>query len=340
MDPISQGVLGAVVASSASTKDNIRQSVLIGWGAGMLADADVFIRSESDPLLTIEFHRQFTHSLFFIPFGALIATAFFWLFLRKRMDFGEIYRFALLGYATSGLLDACTSYGTQLLWPFSDLRVSWNIISIIDPVYTIPLFGLALGGALRRKPLFGQVGLVFAILYPLFGVMQNQRASEAQANLISRRGHAEGAEMQTVKPSMANLALWRSIYRIGDAFYVDAIRVGYWGGVKIFEGKRIDVVSAEDLVKATPPGSAIREDIERFNHFSDQYLVWHPEKNDMLCDLRYAFLPNSVLPLWGIKLVYEEPDTHSEFVNFRELDEETRSSFANMLWDSGIDDTN
>ncbi len=38
-----------------------------------------------------------------------------WPLLRKRLVFKKIYGFALLGYATSGLLDACTSYGTQLL---------------------------------------------------------------------------------------------------------------------------------------------------------------------------------------------------------------------------------
>ena len=306
----------------------------------MLADADVFIRSESDPLLTLEFHRQFTHSLIFVPIGGLIAAAFFWLFLKKRMEFGAIYRFSLLGYATSGLLDACTSYGTQLLWPFSDVRVAWSIISIIDPVYTIPLLGLALGGALRRKSLFGKVGLAFAILYPLFGVLQNYRASEAQTELIASRSHAVEAEMRIVKPSFANLALWRSIYRIDDEFYVDAIRVGYLGGSKVFEGEQIDVVLAEELIKAIPPGSALREDIERFDHFSDRYLVRHPEKEDMLCDLRYAFLPNSILPLWGIKVVYERSDTHAEFINFRELDEGKRSLFAEMLWDSGNSDTN
>ncbi|WP_019218287.1 metal-dependent hydrolase [Legionella tunisiensis] len=46
---------------------------------------------------------------------------------------------ALIGYATHGLLDACTNYGTVLFWPFSERRVYWDLISIIDPFFTVPL---------------------------------------------------------------------------------------------------------------------------------------------------------------------------------------------------------
>ena len=42
----------------------------IGFLSGLAPDLDIFIRSESDPLLFLEFHRQFTHSLIFIPFVA------------------------------------------------------------------------------------------------------------------------------------------------------------------------------------------------------------------------------------------------------------------------------
>ena len=43
--------------------------------------------------------------------------------------------FSTLGILTHGFLDACTSYGTSLFWPFSSTRVSWNVISIVDPFF-------------------------------------------------------------------------------------------------------------------------------------------------------------------------------------------------------------
>ena len=38
----------------------------------MAPDLDVLFQSPTDPILFLEFHRQFTHSLVFIPIGALL----------------------------------------------------------------------------------------------------------------------------------------------------------------------------------------------------------------------------------------------------------------------------
>jgi len=39
---------------------------------------------------------------------------------------------------THPLLDCFTMYGTQLFAPFSDMRVAWSTISVVDPFYTLP----------------------------------------------------------------------------------------------------------------------------------------------------------------------------------------------------------
>ncbi|GIR70652.1 MAG: hypothetical protein CM15mP74_19030 [Halieaceae bacterium] len=36
---------------------------------------------------------------------------------QKQLPFKAVFGFAALGFGTHGLLDACTTYGTQLLWP-------------------------------------------------------------------------------------------------------------------------------------------------------------------------------------------------------------------------------
>ena len=75
MDPISQGVLGASFAQAAAkNKEKIIAAAWFGALAGMAPDLDVVIQSPSDPLLFLEFHRQFTHALIFIPLGALLVA--------------------------------------------------------------------------------------------------------------------------------------------------------------------------------------------------------------------------------------------------------------------------
>jgi len=115
LDLLTQGLLGGVVALSVANKKESRSAAVTGFAAALVADADVLIGASGDPLLNLEFHRHFTHSLIFIPVGALIAALLLWPLLRKRLGFRRIYGYALLGYATSGLLDACTSYGRSAI---------------------------------------------------------------------------------------------------------------------------------------------------------------------------------------------------------------------------------
>ena len=115
MDIITQGVIGAAAAQCGARPDRLRVAALAGAIGGLLPDTDIFIRWPSDPLLFIEYHRHFTHSLLFIPFGALIAAALSWLLTRRKEAIRTLYWPCLLGIATHGLLDSCTSYGTHLL---------------------------------------------------------------------------------------------------------------------------------------------------------------------------------------------------------------------------------
>ncbi|MEM7146512.1 MAG: metal-dependent hydrolase [Verrucomicrobiota bacterium] len=332
MDPISQGALGAVAAASVAGREDVRKATLVGWVAGMLADADVFIRSEADPLLTIEYHRHFTHSLMFVPVGALVCAAFFWLVTRRwwKPSFGRLYLFSFLGYATAGLLDACTSYGTQLWWPFSDERVAWHIISIVDPLFTGMLLVLILGGLIRRRAVWMRAALVFVVCYLGFGVVQRERTEGLQVKLAAERGH-EGIGRATVKPTIGNLVLWRSIYEYEGEYWVDGIRTGVLGEPVIYEGVRVPVLRVEDLQARVPEGSVLWDDLERFDHFSDGHLAWHPNHEGVLGDLRYGALPQSVKPLWGIRVDWDSVDERVPFEGFREFGEAERGEFGRML---------
>ena len=136
MNPLTQSTFGGIFAQTVLSKDKLIYSSIIGILAGLSPDLDILIRSSSDPLLKLEYHRQFSHSLIFIPIGAFGVSLLTHLIFRHKLSFFQNYISSFFGYATHGLLDACTSYGTQLFWPFSNHRYSWNNISIIDPILT------------------------------------------------------------------------------------------------------------------------------------------------------------------------------------------------------------
>lgn len=295
MDPISQGTVGAAFAQSTANKKNILKIGVIGFVAGLAPDLDVLIRSSTDPILFLEYHRQFTHSLFFIPFGALLVALLIYPLVKRSMDLKTVYLASFLGYATHGLLDACTSYGTLLFWPFSNERVTWNNISIVDPLFTIPIL-ILVGIAIKtRKRLFSFVAIGWTMFYLSLGLVQYERALSAANELAYSRGHSP--ERLTLKPSFGNLILWKSIYQHGDSFYVDAIRTvqsSTW-----CSGESINIFNYQEHLPNLDQDSQQKKDIERFRWFSQDYLGYYKEKN-LVTDIRYSMIPNQIEPMWGL----------------------------------------
>jgi len=336
MDPVSQGLVGSVLPQSVSNKKEIRLAAIIGFLAGLLADLDVLIRSSEDPLLFLDYHRQFTHSIIFIPIGALVAAGFCWLLFKKKLSFRSIYIFALLGYGTHCFLDACTNYGTQLFWPFSDARIAWNNVSIIDPLFTIPLLVIVLIAVIRKSVFTARIGLVFAVVYLLFGVYQKEQAQDALLALAESRGHQ--AEKVLVHPSIGNLLVWRSIYEVGGTYYVQAVRVSPFSESKIYEGGTIKAFHPRQEIEGLNPDSMLASDIERFSKFARGYLVVLPESPDTIGDLRMGILPNSITPLWGIKIDPRNQDEHVTMENYdRSLNDQKIQKFIAMLLGHDID---
>lgn len=328
MDIVTQGLLGAVAAQSIARPSQVRLAAAVGFVAGLLADADIFIRSPTDPLLTLEYHRQFSHSLLFVPIGGLIAAVLLWPLLRQRLSFRRLYGLAVLGYLPSGLLDACTSYGTQLLWPLSEARIAWSLIAVLDPVFT-GILVIALGwGLFKSTPISARLGLVLAVLYLLLGLAQRERAETLVTALAESRGHQ--IERLETKPTLGNLVLWRAIYESKERFYVDAVRVGIFSEPRLYPGGSIERFAPEQL-EGLKGGSVLAQDIERFMRFSDGFIAQHPNDPSIIGDVRYAMLPTQLIPLWGIELDLAQQDRHARFRTFRQLDKATRQNFLDML---------
>ncbi len=330
MDPITHAALGAVAASLlARERGAVRASLLAGATGGLAPDVDVLIGSSSDPLLAIEYHRHFTHSLCFVPIGGALVALLWWLVFRRGESFRLLWLFASVGCATAGLLDACTSYGTRLLWPLSDERVAWNLIAIVDPVFTL---GLLILLVMTVRGSFGiawpRVAAGFVAVYLGLAGWQKLRVERCQAGMIAERGQAGKVERSTVKPTLGNLVLWRSVYLSGGEYHIDAIRVSLWGRCRRHEGGRLAAWEPDSLREHA---GVLAGDVERFREFSDGYLVRHPGEESVIGDPRYAMLPDGLEPLWGIRIDERSPDRHARYETFRRSDEATRRRFLDLL---------
>jgi len=333
MDPITQGVVGAALAQTNGETKTLAKAAVIGALAGMAPDLDVLIRSSHDPLLVLEFHRQFTHSLLFIPFGALLCASVFYLLLAKRWQLGfkSIYLWSLLGFATHGLLDGCTSYGTLLLWPVTDHRFSWDIISVIDPVFTLPSLALIVLAAKLKSRRYLWGAMVWGTLYLSLGVVQHERALDMGRQLVEERGH-QPLRLEA-KPSFANLAVWKLMYETEQRFYIDAVKPGLLGK-QVWEGSSVDKINLAKDFPWLDPNSQQATDIERFNQFSSGYLGQDLKDNMSIVDVRYSLLPHQIKPLWGIQLSETEDNTqHANFFTRREPRYDSFKKLMTMLFE-------
>ena len=327
MDPLTQGTVGAALAQSSADKKNILKVSIIGFLAGLTPDLDVFIQSSSDPILFLEYHRQFTHSLFFIPIGSLFVALLIFPLFKKSLSLKTVYIASLLGFATHGLLDACTSYGTLLFWPFSNERVTWNNISIVDPLFTIPTL-IFIGLAIKTKrKLFSFFSIGWVVFYLSLGLVQYERALTAAYDLAESRGH--NAERLTLKPSFGNIILWKSIYQHKETFYVDAIRTVQSSTVCL--GDSIKIFDYQEHLPGLDRESQQASDIERFRWFSQDYIGFVEAKN-LVTDVRYSLLPNQIEPMWGLVIDDQRMITeHAIWWTGRDLDEGEWDLFIDML---------
>jgi inner membrane protein len=334
MDILTHAVMGAALAAGvASIRRGGEKSALatrrmaagIGAVAGLLPDADALIQSGGDALLVLDYHRHFTHALAFVPVGALIAALLLWPLLRRRIDFAALYLCALAGYLPHPLLDACTSYGTHLWLPFSQRREAWNLIAVVDPLFTL-LLAVPLFLYLRRPDSLAlRWGLLLGMCYFGLSFFQQQRGTAAALEMAQQRGHQ--ATQLSVKPSMGNLVLWRALYVHDGRVQADAFHLG--PTLRHYPGesaKLLEAAGAQRLVAGDPKRL---HDIERFRAFSDGFLVEDRARPGFVGDARYAMQPTAIAPIWGLE--WRGAGAASEFVSHHDFSPAMRRDFFAML---------
>lgn len=281
MDPLTHALTGAAIAA---TLGRDRKSLLIGAAAGLAPDLDIFIRSTADPLLAIEHHRGFTHALLFAPVGGTIVA----LLLRRP---GAILA-ATLAWLSHSLLDASTTYGTQLFWPFSRHRVGLDIISIVDPAFTLIVLAAAVA-AYRQRYRPATFALVIATLWLVIGAAQRERAMDVQEKIARSRGDTRWRG--EVFPTVGNTLVWRSIYESGGTLRLDRIRVPWFGAGSATPVTTVPHITA---IEANARG---QRDFARLAWFSNGWIAASPTDPTLLGDARYSLRSDGYEPVWGIR---------------------------------------
>lgn len=324
MDPLTHGLLGAAASQALFATRLPRNAGLIGLVAGMAPDLDVLISSPTDPLIGWIYHRHFTHSLAFMPLGGLLASLPFLLLKPFKDARLPVIGAATLGYTTHGLLDSFTSYGTQLLWPFSDRRVAWDWMGIIDPLFTVILLVGAIWTLKTKRARAARLALLLAVAYLSFGAWQHYRATAVQRSLAQWRGHhiAYGRAM----PAPGWLVLWRSLYMANGRLYVDGVRVPWWGSAMMQESGAVRLATLDEMSEEIATRPDVRRAFTVFAWFTDGFVVpVEGASANVIGDMRITTDWSGLVPLWGIEF-------SSDGVKRWNAPERERGEFVRRQW--------
>jgi inner membrane protein len=182
----------------------------------------------------LSIHRGYSHSILFSIVGAGLLGYFLkkmrW---RVGLTYWKLFLFAWLCLFTHMLLDTFTAYGTQLYLPFSNARLGFDSINVVDAVYTVPMIvGLALSTwvykAKPQRPIFNKWGLAISSAYLVFTLFHKSKVESSISALFEER-QIEYSDLLTMPVGAANLN-WYGVGKGRDSIYM--VRYSAFSGVQ------------------------------------------------------------------------------------------------------------
>src|SRR5208282_4356039 len=150
MDTITHGIAGALIGKAVFRGEDMFSSKamnrarVITWSlmiGAIFPDSDMLREwFSSNPMLILTWHRSITHSLLCMPVFALLLAALTRWFVRWRkwdapsfLALAGIYAIGILSHI---FLDLVTTFGTMIWSPLQWSRPAWDLIFIIDFMFT------------------------------------------------------------------------------------------------------------------------------------------------------------------------------------------------------------
>lgn len=149
MDTATHFVIGVSIAGLATSNPivaqdpTLSQSILIGaLIASQAPDFDGISRFFGGTANYVKNHRGITHSLPALFIWPILITMVLFLF-SPTVSFPQLWFWTFLSVTLHVFLDLFNAYGTQVLRPFSEKWVSFNIINIFDPfIFVVHILGI------------------------------------------------------------------------------------------------------------------------------------------------------------------------------------------------------
>ena len=334
MDSLTQVVLGGAVGEAVLGKKVGNKAVVWGAVAGTVPDLDVFAGALLNPVAQADFHRGLSHSLVFsIVVAPLLGAIISRIHKKEGLGWRPWAWLAFWGLVTHPLLDMFTTWGTEFFWPFSNAKIAFNSVFVVDPLYTLPFLGCLIAVLFmrrdsKRRRIVNWIGIGWSCAYLCVGLVNKSVARGVFEGEMAQREIK--TEHYMTRPTPFNGLLWGMVAREGDTF---------WLGYHSLPGgsDRVHLLAFQS--EPLPPEMEDLELVQDLKRLSKDFLFAKRIENGwMLSDLRYmttefdldgdeAFLFNYYLRKgengeWEVELERSAPP----------LNRETMGKFWEAIW--------
>jgi inner membrane protein len=282
----------------------------------------------------------FGRKTWIIPVIAILGGYLLWRlykhYIRKKLEdvrvsYGKWYLLFFLALATHVLLDCFTAFGTQVFQPFSNYRVAFNNIAVVDPLYTIPFITCVIIASnisrhKRARSIVNWLGIAISSLYMLFTIFNKQHVDNVFEKALANR-NLEVIRCRT-SPTIFNNLLWNCV--------AEAESVYYSGLYSIFDSDPnlhyLNVVPKNDhLVNEIKH----LKEYEILQWFSDGYLIHNKtDSSIVISDIRYGGMTDTISSHEDLIFNFfaeKQPDGTYHFRETRERPDDVGEAFKS-LW--------
>ncbi len=219
MDPITHGIVGLAVAAVAGEPVAITNPYAIGCLLGaVVPDSDIVMQFKGH-YSYLKNHRGASHSIpFAFLYGGVISIVLSLLF--PQVSLLRLFLFTLVGSLSHLILDITNSYGAKVFWPFSNKKITTDLLLVYDPILfmlslaiIVPLFRSYIHPIITISLFVAYLFLRGAMKYYVKGVMEGNLSGGGAINYIR------------VLPSIVGLLKWHFIIKLEDKRIVGEINV-------------------------------------------------------------------------------------------------------------------
>ena len=221
MDPVthlSSGIMGGLAARRwfPEAKFLVPACMLAAW----IPDVDILFGG--GPEFNLLYHRGISTSFFGTLFLALMLAALYKP-VSRRTPFVKAWALFYALALTHVWLDLITTYGTQILAPFSHHRFALDGAFIIDPIFTLTALGLIIAAALygKRRQTIALISMAWFFAYPLANMGLGAALQTAYAHRFDARGVAY--DHVHVTPDALSPRFWKVVVTAGPDYLLDTM---------------------------------------------------------------------------------------------------------------------